>query len=66
MLQIYIQLLKSVNLNSLSVLHCIFIYYQDSLLDKHFVDGSFGEEELKDIGRPIKSLLVINYYDMII
>ncbi|KMZ59129.1 1-Acylglycerol-3-Phosphate Acyltransferase [Zostera marina] len=39
---------------------------KDSLLDKHFVDGSFGEEELKDIGRPIKSLLVVIFWSSLL
>lgn len=53
--------MKSINLNSLTII--VLLYCQDSLLDKHFADGSFAEKHHL-IGRPIKSLLVINYYDM--
>ncbi|KAH0687996.1 hypothetical protein KY290_019666 [Solanum tuberosum] len=32
---------------------------KDKLLDKHIADDTFGEEKLQDIGRPIKSLVVV-------
>lgn len=32
---------------------------KDSLLDKHLAHGTFGEEDYKPIGRPLKSLLVV-------
>ncbi|KAL3373100.1 hypothetical protein AABB24_005212 [Solanum stoloniferum] len=32
---------------------------KDKLLDKHITDDTFGEEKLQDIGRPIKSLVVV-------
>ncbi|KAH0467390.1 hypothetical protein IEQ34_004628 [Dendrobium chrysotoxum] len=32
---------------------------KDSLLDKHLAQGTFGEEDYKPIGRPLKSLLVV-------
>lgn len=32
---------------------------KDELLDKHKEDDTFGEQQLRDIGRPVKSLLVV-------
>ncbi|PHT97468.1 1-acyl-sn-glycerol-3-phosphate acyltransferase 2 [Capsicum chinense] len=32
---------------------------KDKLLDKHFAEDTFGEEKLQDIGRPMKSLVVV-------
>lgn len=32
---------------------------KDALLDKHLVQGTFGEADYKPIGRPIKSMLVV-------
>ncbi|XP_020580252.1 1-acyl-sn-glycerol-3-phosphate acyltransferase PLS1 [Phalaenopsis equestris] len=32
---------------------------KDFLLDKHLAQGTFGEEDYKPIGRPLKSLLVV-------
>lgn len=34
------------------------VEYQDALLDKHIAEDAFGDQELQDMGRPIKSLLV--------
>ncbi|XP_075108577.1 1-acyl-sn-glycerol-3-phosphate acyltransferase 2 isoform X2 [Nicotiana tabacum] len=31
----------------------------DKLLDKHIAEDTFGEEQLQDIGRPVKSLVVV-------
>lgn len=31
---------------------------QDALLDKHAAEDTFGDQELQDTGRPVKSLLV--------
>lgn len=36
--------------------------HQDALLDKHAAEDKFGDQELQDTGRPIKSLLV-RYFD---
>ncbi|GMJ02314.1 lysophosphatidyl acyltransferase 2 [Hibiscus trionum] len=33
---------------------------KDKLLDKHIADDTFSDQQLQDIGRPIKSLLVIS------
>ncbi|KAJ8528554.1 hypothetical protein K7X08_022246 [Anisodus acutangulus] len=32
---------------------------KDKLLDKHIAEDTFGEEKLQDIGRPMKSLVVV-------
>lgn len=32
---------------------------KDKLLDKHIAEDTFGEEQLQDIGRPVKSLVVV-------
>ncbi|KAJ8528861.1 hypothetical protein K7X08_030505 [Anisodus acutangulus] len=32
---------------------------KDKLLDKHIAEDTFGEEKLQDIGRPVKSLVVV-------
>ncbi|KAG8648875.1 1-acyl-sn-glycerol-3-phosphate acyltransferase 2 isoform X1 [Manihot esculenta] len=32
---------------------------KDALLDKHIADGTFSDQEMQDIGRPIKSLVVV-------
>ncbi|XP_010265751.1 PREDICTED: 1-acyl-sn-glycerol-3-phosphate acyltransferase 2-like [Nelumbo nucifera] len=32
---------------------------KDALLDKHLVEGTFGDQEFQDTGRPKKSLLVV-------
>ncbi|XP_024026959.1 1-acyl-sn-glycerol-3-phosphate acyltransferase 2 [Morus notabilis] len=32
---------------------------KDALLDKHIAEDTFGDQELQDTGRPIKSLLVV-------
>ncbi|XP_031129006.1 1-acyl-sn-glycerol-3-phosphate acyltransferase 2-like [Ipomoea triloba] len=32
---------------------------KDKLLDKHIAEDSFGEEQLQNIGRPVKSLVVV-------
>lgn len=32
---------------------------KDALLEKHLLEGTFGDEDYKPIGRPIKSLLVV-------
>lgn len=35
-------------------------FYQDNLLDKHKANDNFGDGELQDTGRPLKSLVVYN------
>ncbi|KAK4733891.1 hypothetical protein R3W88_008152 [Solanum pinnatisectum] len=39
---------------------------KDKLLDKHIADDTFGEEKLQDIGRPIKSLVVVTSWACIL
>lgn len=34
------------------------VEWQDALLDKHIAEDTFGDQELQDTGRPIKSLVV--------
>ncbi|KAK6127337.1 hypothetical protein DH2020_038923 [Rehmannia glutinosa] len=38
---------------------------KDKLLDKHIADGSFGEQ-LQDTGRPVKSLLVVSSWAILL
>ncbi|XP_010906759.1 1-acyl-sn-glycerol-3-phosphate acyltransferase PLS1 [Elaeis guineensis] len=38
---------------------------KDALLDKHIAEGTFGEE-LRPIGRPIKSLLVVAFWSFLL
>ena len=37
---------------------CLLLAHQDALLDKHVAEDTFGDQELQNTGRPIKSLLV--------
>lgn len=37
------------------------LFHQDKLLDKHIAEDTFGEEQLQDIGRPVKSLVVWHF-----
>ncbi|TMX04582.1 hypothetical protein EJD97_007265 [Solanum chilense] len=39
---------------------------KDKLLDKHIAEDTFGEEKLQDIGRPIKSLVVVASWSCIL
>ncbi|KAF3773131.1 1-acyl-sn-glycerol-3-phosphate acyltransferase [Nymphaea thermarum] len=35
---------------------------QDALLDKHVINGTFVDEPFQDIGRPLKSMMVILFW----
>ncbi|XP_031484812.1 1-acyl-sn-glycerol-3-phosphate acyltransferase PLS1-like isoform X1 [Nymphaea colorata] len=35
---------------------------KDALLDKHVINGTFVDEQLQDIGRPLKSMMVILFW----
>ncbi|CAN6440508.1 unnamed protein product [Victoria cruziana] len=35
---------------------------KDALLDKHVASGTFGDEQLQDIGRPLKSMMVFLFW----
>lgn len=39
---------------------------KDALLDKHIAEGTFGENDYKPIGRPIKSLLVVVFWNCLL
>ncbi|XP_060206645.1 1-acyl-sn-glycerol-3-phosphate acyltransferase 2 isoform X2 [Lycium barbarum] len=39
---------------------------KDKLLDKHIAEDTFGEEKLQDIGRPVKSLMVVASWSCIL
>ncbi|KAG1342184.1 putative 1-acyl-sn-glycerol-3-phosphate acyltransferase PLS1 [Cocos nucifera] len=38
---------------------------KDALLDKHIAEGTFGDE-LRPLGRPIKSLLVVAFWSLLL
>ena len=40
------------------IVACCHLEYQDALLDKHMTEDTFSDQELQDLGRPKKSLVV--------
>ncbi|TQD92192.1 hypothetical protein C1H46_022230 [Malus baccata] len=39
---------------------------KDALLEKYFAKGSFSDQQLQNIGRPIKSLIVVVFWSILL